>query len=123
MDGSRWVNEIVFARRGKSDRATALASAIDRARSNFMLEYDIRSDKPISIRSAAPSDVCGLQAIDYFLWALQRLYERGEDRYYNYVAGHYRVIMDFDDNRTKEYGAWYTDDNPLTKQKMLPLDG
>lgn len=69
-----------------------------------------------------PSDEAGLQVIDYFLWALQRFYERGDDRYFNYLASHYSRIMDFDDKRSgKDYGKWYNDGNPLTKEKIMPV--
>ncbi|MGH9421525.1 MAG: DUF3800 domain-containing protein, partial [Thermoanaerobaculia bacterium] len=63
----------------------------------------------------------GLQAIDYFLWALQRFYERREDRYFAPLAAHYRVVMDLDDTRRKAYGEWYTDSNPLSMEKLKPV--
>lgn len=117
-------NEVTFARRGKSAREQALTKAIQHARSNFERDTGIPSDKATRIISTVPSESCGLQAIDYFLWALQRLYERGEARYFDYLAPHYRVIMDFDDKRSgKDYGTWYNDQNPLTKEKMMPVAG
>jgi hypothetical protein len=65
----------------------------------------------------------GLQVIDYFLWALQRLYERGEDRYFNYLRSSYKLVMDFDDKRTgKSYGTWYGE-GELTKESILPASG
>lgn len=70
-----------------------------------------------------PSERPGLQVIDYFLWALERLYERGEDRYFNFLQPHYRLIMDFDDKRNRNYGEWYSDRNPLSKQKIKPVTG
>jgi hypothetical protein len=71
-----------------------------------------------------PSVSCGLQAIDYFLWALQRFYERDEARHFNFLAGHYRLIMDFDDHRNgKDYGTWYSDQNPLTAYKKMSVMG
>jgi len=116
------LNIIVFAKRGKAAREKALAEAIERAKINFERDTGIPADKPTKIIPAVPSESCGLQAIDYFLWALQRLYERGEDRYFSYLASHYRLIMDFDDQRSgKDYGTWYSDQNPLTKEKMMPV--
>jgi len=117
-------NVIVFARRSKRAREKALAEAIERAKANFERDTGMPSDRPTSIISSVPSESCGLQAIDYFLWALQRLYERGEDRYFEYLAAHYRLIMDFDDRRSgKRYGTWYSDQNPLTGGRIMPVTG
>lgn len=117
-------NVIYFARRGKSDRQKALEEAIGRARRNFERDTGIRSDSPTRVVPAYPTEVAGLQVIDYFLWALQRFCERGDDRYFNYLRPNYRLIMDFDDRRSgKTYGRWYSDADPLTKQKWLPLMG
>jgi len=114
---------IYFARRGKSDRARALREAIERARENFQRDTGISSDKPIRIVPSVPSEVAELQVIDYFLWALQRLYERGEDRYFEFLRPHYRLTMDFDDKRNKSYGECYSDQNPLTREKIQPVAG
>ena len=56
----------------------------------------------------------GLQAADYFLWALQRLYERHEDRYVEYLWPRFRLVMDIDDTRETPYGVYYTEKRPLT---------
>lgn len=113
---------IWFARRGKSSREKLLQQAIDKAKLNFRRDTGISSEKPTRIVPAVPSEVPGLQVIDYFLWALQRLFERGEDRYFEFLRPSYRLIMDFDDKRTrKPYGRWYSDGDPITKEKLMPV--
>ena len=107
-------NKIVFARRGKSARDLALSEAIGKAKRNFFYKTGIGADRPIGIRPAVPSESGGLQVVDYYLWALQRMYERGEDRFFNLLASDYRLIMDLDDTRNKACGEWYSDSNPLT---------
>jgi hypothetical protein len=117
-------NIIVFARRGKSAREKALNDAIERAQANFQRDTGIESHKPTQIIPAVPSASHGLQAIDYYLWAIQRLYERGEDRYFAFLAPQFRLIMDFDDKRNAtRYGRWYSDSDPLTKEKIMPVEG
>ena len=55
---------------------------------------------------------------------MQRLYERQDERYFNFERDRYRLIMDFDDKRSgRNYGEWYSDNNPLTREKMLPVAG
>jgi hypothetical protein len=117
-------NMIYFARRGKSARQNALQLAIDRARQNLARDTGIASTTPTTIVPAVPSQITGLQVVDYYLWALQRMYERGEDRYFEFLKPHFRLIMDFDDKRCgKDYGTWYSSKDPLTKEKMLPTTG
>lgn len=116
-------NEIVFAKHPTWTRREALALAIKKAKANFERKTGLSSDKPTGIRAAAPHEFGGLQVVDYYLWALQRMYERGEDRFFESLRPAYRLIMDLDDKASKPYGEWYTDDNPLTLKKMLPPAG
>jgi hypothetical protein len=116
-------NRIVFARRGKTDRYEALQAAISRAKANFDRKWGIHADTPTMIESAYPSEHAGLQVIDYYLWAVQRLYERAEDRFFSMLADSYRLIVDLDDKRHRPYGEYYTDSNPLELQKIEPVAG
>ena len=116
-------NTIVFARRGKSARQHALENAIRRAQHNFKSATGIRSDSRTKIVSASPSEYAGLQIVDYYLWALQRMLERGEDRFFDMLRPAYRLIMDLDDTRNRPYGEWYSDANPLELVKIKPVIG
>lgn len=116
-------NRIVFSKHAKWGRREAMARAIERAKANFETKHGIASDKPTEIISAYPWEYGGLQVVDYYLWALQRMFERGEDRYFNMLRPAYRLIMDLDDTRKKDYGEWYQDDNPLTLKKIMPPVG
>lgn len=116
-------NRVVFARRGKADRAESLASVIERAQRNFRIKWGHRPDRPTTTSSASPSESAGLQVVDYCLWALQRMIERGEDRFFGLLAPRFRLIMDLDDIRNRPYGEWYNPANPLTLEKMKPLAG
>jgi hypothetical protein len=113
-------NYIAFARRGKSDRAEALGKAIQKAKSNFEKCCSKYPDKPTQIQSAYPSEYAGLQIIDYYLWALQRMYERQDDSFFTPIASDYKLIMDLDDRRNKKYGEWYTKSKPLSLEACWP---
>ena len=112
------VNNIVFARRGKTDRLEALTSAIEHAKRNFEKSHDITNNSLITLRPAHPHEFIGLQIIDYYLWALQRLYERHEDRFFNILEPHFKLIMDIDDNKERGYGQRYSKNNRLTVEKI-----
>ena len=106
--------EICFARRGKSARTEALKLALDQARRTYERDMGVRCDVSIAVRASTPRECGGLQAVDYFLWALQRLYEQGEDRYWETVRPRVKVVYDRDDTRTASYGVYYTAEKPLT---------
>ena len=110
--------QIAFARRGKSDRQEALEQAITQAQKNFESKWKISSNSSVIIEPAYPSQVAGLQVIDYYLWAVQRCYERDDDQFFLPLAKKYRLIMDLDDRRNKPYGEWYCDRKPLTLEKI-----
>ena len=105
--------EICFARRGASDRTIALRVALENARQTFYQKWRIRNDAPISVVAGKPQHSPGLQATDYFLWALQRLYERGEERYLEYIWPRVSLIHDVDDTQSTGYGVYYNQKNPL----------
>lgn len=114
---TRWT----FSRRGKSNRNAALTEALTRAKERFNQKWGTAHDKPAHVVSAAPSEHAGLQIVDYLLWAVQRLVERGEDRYFESMSRHYRLVQDLDDFRTTPYGAWYSKSNPLILEKVMPV--
>ena len=106
--------KIHFARRGSSDRTDALRNALEAARTSFYRKWDIMGTAPIEIVASDCRTVTCLQVADYFLWALQRFYERKEDRFLNLLVSKIGLIHDVDDTRTSGAGAYYTQSNPLT---------
>lgn len=109
---------IVFARRGSKDRTHALRQALDDARANFQRKWGIAATAPIEVSAvAAKQDYC-LQAADYFLWALQRLYTSGEERFLLFLWPRCALIHDADDRRKSPTGCYYSEKNPLTAAKL-----
>jgi len=103
---------IVFAHRGTSGRARALTEAIDSAQRRFRQEHSFESATEIEVVSATPREHGGLQAVDYFLWALQRFFERGEERYLSFLWPKVSLVHDIDDTRQSGYGVYYTRKKP-----------
>lgn len=105
--------EIMFSKRGKSDRTSALKNALDAARVRFATQWGVTNLAPMNVMDGIPLTHAGLQAVDYFTWALQRLYELGEDRYVTYLWPAFHLVQDIDDNRLAGYGVYYTQKKPL----------
>ncbi len=92
----------------------ALRQALTTAQQRFATQRQVSSNAPIQVIAYTPPECAGLQAVDYYLWALQRLYERREDRYVRLLWPAFRLVYDLDDTRKTKYGVYYTQKKPLT---------
>lgn len=75
------VYHVWIARRGKSDRNKALREAIENAERDFESKFGFGRNADWHINVSDPNTSICLQAVDYFLWAVQRFYERKEQRF------------------------------------------
>lgn len=105
---------ICFAKRGNSKRTKALKDALEIARSRSLARGKVAAKGLMNVTMQNSTQQAGLQAVDYFLWTLQRFYERREDRYLEYLWGSFRLIIDSDDTRKANSGVYYTQRLPLT---------
>ena len=104
---------IHFSKRGKSDRTEALLEALEKQRQWYLRESKIENSSCVlNVSAHYPWDVAGLQAVDYFLWALQRFYERGESRYLEFVWAKCAVINDRHVKGRNNSGTFYTQKKP-----------
>lgn len=115
---------IAFARRGTSDRTAALKQALDSARQRFQFTTGIVGKAEIIVVPSSPAKEASLQAADYFLWALQRTFERGEDRFLQFLWPNVSLVIDADDTRTAQYGTYYRQKKkPLTAAALKEAEG
>lgn len=105
--------EVCFAARGKSDRSAALRRALEKARRRFEHQWDRGVVAQIHARESTPAGDAALQAADYFLWALQRFYERGESRYAELIWPKVGLVHAVDETDPAAYGTYYTKKKPL----------
>lgn len=106
--------KIIFAKRWTSTRTKALHKAIQDARDRFSRQWGIKTDSMIEVVEKSLIQSVGLQVIDYFLWALQRYYEKREERFLTFIWPSVRLIQDIDDRRCNAYGEYYSQSHPLT---------
>ena len=104
---------IIFSKLGKSNRTAALRQGLEKTRNSSVKQQNMMRAVSLKVSVATPKQHAGLQAVDYFVWALQRLYERGEDRYVKYLWKAFRLVQDIDDRRAAGYGVYYTQKKPL----------
>lgn len=87
---------IHIARRGKSDRNKSLRNAIKKAESDFESNFGFGRNADWHITVSDPNTTVCLQAVDYFLWALQRFYEKQEPRFFHMMCPQIEEIHDLD---------------------------
>ncbi len=119
---------VVFATRGNRERSAEFKAALTQARDSFVRERQLDTQSSLEVIPSRPEKEAGLQAVDYFLWALQRVYERpgeaGADRFLNALwdAGKVSMVWDLDDHRRAEYGVYYTRKKPLRAAALRPVE-
>lgn len=114
---------IHFSRRGNSDRTDALRDALKAKRRWYSQHFNIAdTSASLSVSAHYPSDAAGLQAVDYFLWALQRFYEKKEVRYLEFVWPKCMVINDRDASENNA-GMYFTRKKPPSLAALKEMRG
>jgi len=103
-----------IAARGKTTKNKTLESALQKAtaRDVQVLKNSNQTRVTFNVQNHYTEPL--LNIADYFCWSIQRLFERGETRYYNYLKNKVSSVKDLYDNNTI-----YSPFNPLTKANYL----
>jgi len=91
-----------------------LNKAITNAQSNAP---DKANDCNVVFNVQQPTAEPLLNIADYFCWAIQRVFERGETRYYDYISDQVAMVQDLYD-----FEKWKSGDNYYNRQKKLSGD-
>jgi hypothetical protein len=115
---------INVAERGKSTRNANLELALKKAESRFInntSEKEMKTEIVFNVQNHVTEPL--LNVADYFCWAIQRVFEKGETRYYNFLSEKIPVVIDlYDKENYKGWKNYYGVKNPLTdKNKISPL--
>jgi hypothetical protein len=110
--------DVIFATRGKA-RTQALREHLLKAQAESRKATGTYPDAVIHVRAMPASQHVGLQVADYCLWALQRLFAKGEERFLSLIWPKVGLILDADDISEKPYGTYHTRKRPpLDAQKL-----
>lgn len=109
---------IWIARRGKNDRNKALRTAIEDAERDFETKFGFGREAEWHINVSDPNTTVCLQAVDYFLWAVQRFYERKESRFLDMMWPQIGEIHDL--NLGKTGGTFFKGEDLPTLESAFP---
>ena len=113
-------NHICFATRGSRARQKPLTEAVNKAAENFRTRYSGGSSTTVRVECQSLVGEPCLQAADYFLWAVQRLFVRREDRFFKAIESQIEFIWDLYDTVSYPRNI-YTSKNPPDPNKISPL--
>lgn len=112
--------KICFAKRGNKERTKAFQEALVKAEHLFEQNFGFSRTAHVSVHCGTPRKETCLQAVDYFLWALQRFYERREERYIEMLWPFIGEIHDLDYMVDRRKGTLFNKNNPLNlKTRVL----
>ncbi len=108
--------------RGKSTKHNNLNLALLKAKQRFTENTDGKKEIKTNILFEVnkPTQEPLLNLADYLCWAVQRVFEKGEIRYYNLVQSKISLVVDlYDTDKYKNWGNYYDKKNPLTVQNKI----
>ncbi|OFX20621.1 MAG: hypothetical protein A2033_01220 [Bacteroidetes bacterium GWA2_31_9] len=102
--------------RGKSTKNNNLELAFAKAKQRFLSKKSEKEIKTIVVFNVTyPSIEPLLSIADYFCWAVQRVFERGETRFYDSLKEKISTVIDLHDiSNYKDFKNYYGPKNPLT---------
>lgn len=109
-----------IADRGSPTRIQNLESSLSKARLRYLKRRPNGEYKASVVFNVQPYNREPLLAIaDYSLWAVQRIFERGETRFYDTILNKVSFVIDlYDTDRVNHY----TPKRPLDRNNLLKLD-
>jgi hypothetical protein len=117
-------NTIIFAKRGDKAKQHALRASVEAGVAAFRQKYPNAVSTVVDVETAYSANEPLLQAADYALWSIQRAFERGEMRYFEYLRNKIELVWDVYDfaaMRAKCSVMYTRKNNPFHIEKASPL--
>jgi hypothetical protein len=111
-----------ISERGQSTKNANLTLALKKAEQRFLANENGKTLKTkVLFEVQSPTNEPLLNLADYLCWAVQRVFEKGEIRYYNLVKEKISLVIDlYDKEHYENWGNYYDNrKNPLTASKKI----
>ena len=107
--------------RGKSTKNHNLDLAVEKAIQRFQQNsrniFDFEISTQVIFNVNYPTNEPLLNLADYFCWVVQRVFEKGEIRYYEFLNNKVSLVIDlYDVKNYNGFKNYYSPKNPLTKE-------
>ena len=111
------------AERGTSTRLENLRLGLEKAEERFAVHNPksrLNHNVVFNVQNQTSEPL--LNIADYFCWSVQRVFERRETRYYEYLRDKIKLVVDlYDEEGTKSGANIYTPEKPLTAKNKKSL--
>jgi len=87
----------------------------------FKSTYKSVGTTKVSVQSQSPVGEPCLQIVDYFSWAVQRLFIRGEERFFLSIEDQVEFVWDLYDTEKYPKNIYNRRTNQLRANKISPL--
>lgn len=109
-----------IAQRGSSTREKVLSRALEIALGRARRKWGEELAARVVFNIQTPRTEPLLNVADYLCWSVQRVFERGETRYYDYLQKQIRLVVDlYDRENYGNSGNYYGRNNPLTARNKI----
>lgn len=110
-----------ISHRGKCTTHTNLQKGLEKAVAISARKYPDKSNCcKVVFNVQYPKTEPLLNLADYFCWAVQRVFEKGETRYYDFIKAKVSLVVDlYDMEKYQNHQNYYSPRNPLTKENFL----
>ncbi len=112
---------LTIAQRGKTTRNSVLEMAKQKAEARFAANQpgkQMSTKIQFNVQNHRTEPL--LDVADYFCWTIQRIYERGETRFYDYLFNNISLVVDlYDAEKYRGNKNYYKKGNPLTAENKI----
>lgn len=85
---------------------------------NFVHRKDVQADVVFNVTNPMQEPLINIA--DYLCWTVQRVFEKGETRYYDFVKEKVSLVIDlYDTEKYEGFGNYYSPKNPLTAENKI----
>ena len=110
-----------IAQRGTTTSHVNLSRGLELAKERYAAKHfsePAPNDFVFNVQTPTTEPILNLA--DYFCWAVQRVFERGEVRYYDFLKDQVSLVVDlYDSAKYKDWKNYYNPRNPLTKENRV----
>jgi len=117
------INNIFFSKRGNKIQQHTMRTAIEIGVERFRQKWSADVSTQLNVKTLSSGQDFMLQVVDYANWAVQRVFEKEEMRYFNFLRDKFELVWDvFDKENYKRGGNFYDRTrNPFEIKKASPL--
>ena len=91
--------------------------ALEKAKMRMLEKYPDTEHGKLRIFMQQPHQMAGLQAVDYCLWAIHRVYTYQDFRYYRFLHEKISMVHDLSYG-TEYYGTYFNKSKPITEGRF-----